>query len=48
MSITLGAPNAVSLRTMSASAANRPALVAVFALLLSGIGLCLAWYNSRR
>jgi hypothetical protein len=47
VSITLGAPNAVSLRTMSASAANRPALVAVFALLLSGIGLGLAWYKRQ-
>jgi len=43
ISIALTGPNAVSLRTMNASSANRSALFAVLALVLSGLGLGFVW-----
>jgi hypothetical protein len=47
VSVTVAGPNAVTLRTLNASAANRSAIVTVVALVLGGLGLGLAWLKRQ-
>jgi hypothetical protein len=47
VSVTVAGPNAVTLRTLNASAANRSAIVALLALVVGGLGLGLAWLKRQ-